>query len=375
MSNKRFLIITQVIDTDHPILGFFHRWVAEFAAQCEHVHVIALQVGKHDLPANVTVHSLGKEHHQAGGPSLRRSAATGKVGPRAFSNTLTKLRYTIRFYRLIWRLRHEYDNVFVHMNQIYVLLGTPLWRVWRKQVGLWYAHGTVSPSLHAAVRHADFVFTSTPEGLQIDTPKRILVGQGIDTAVFKLSSTKPAQPKSLQLVTVGRISQSKNIGTLLQACAALKQAGFSFHFNIIGVGTTPAEASYEQQMRSLAHTLKLEAYVAWVGAVTQQKLPGYLQAADIFIHDGATNSLDKVLLEAVLCGCTVISSNPAYRSLTESIEPRLLFASNNHQQLSQIIQEAATWPTKRTTTTAIRVHVQKSFSITGLVSAIVGTYK
>lgn len=119
--------MTQVVDLEHPVLGFFHRWIIEFAKHCEHVHVICLQEGKHDLPANVSVHSLGKE--------------MGKG----------RLVYLYRFYRLIWSLRREYDKVFVHMNQIYVILGAPVWKLLGKRVGLWYVHKQVSVSLRLAV--------------------------------------------------------------------------------------------------------------------------------------------------------------------------------------------------------------------------------
>ena len=97
--HMKLLIITQVIDKNHPVLGFFHRWVEEFAVHCEHVHVICLQKGVFDLPVNVTVHSLGKE------------------------DGVSRATYLLRFYKNIWQLRHEYDSVFVHMNQLYVLLG------------------------------------------------------------------------------------------------------------------------------------------------------------------------------------------------------------------------------------------------------------
>ena len=122
----KLLIVTQVLDKHHPILGFFHRWVEEFATHCEKVTVICLQKGEYTLPDNVIVYSLGKE--------------IGK----------SRLAYLATFYKLIWKLRHEYDNVFVHMNQIYVISGAPFWRPLNKKVSLWYAHGSVSRSLKLA---------------------------------------------------------------------------------------------------------------------------------------------------------------------------------------------------------------------------------
>jgi len=57
----RILIITQKVDLDDPLLGFFHRWLEEFAEHTECVHVVCLEEGRHTLPQNVAVTSLGKE--------------------------------------------------------------------------------------------------------------------------------------------------------------------------------------------------------------------------------------------------------------------------------------------------------------------------
>ena len=341
----KLLVITQVMDTEHPILGFFHAWVLELSKQCEQVHVICLQEGVHTLPDNVHVHSLGKE------------AGKGR------------LVYLMRFFSLIWKLRHQYDNVFVHMNQIYVILGAPFWRAWGKKVGLWYAHGSISLSLKIATILTHIIFTSTPEGFRITTAKRVIVGQGIDTTLFTPGNKLLTDIK--RLVTVGRISPSKNIDTLLKACAVLKDKGVLFHFRIVGVATTDSERQYEARMRQLASQLNLEDSIEWTGAVPHRELPPLLQQSDIFIHDGATNSLDKALLEAALCGCIVVSSNPAYRSLTQALAPDLLFVPKDHQALAARILQASTQQIAANTVTA---HVAQTYDIATLTSNIINTY-
>ena len=57
----RLLVVTQKVDAQDDVLGFFHEWLRRFAARCETVEVICLQEDPHELPANVRVHSLGKE--------------------------------------------------------------------------------------------------------------------------------------------------------------------------------------------------------------------------------------------------------------------------------------------------------------------------
>jgi len=340
----KLLIITQVIDIEHPILGFFHRWVLEFAKHCEHVHVIALQVGTHSLPANVTVHSLGKDEGKG------------------------RLTYVRRFYTLIWSLRHEYDNVFVHMNQLYVILGAPLWQTLRKKVGLWYAHGAVSNSLKLAVMLADTIFTSTAEGMRIQTPKKAIVGQGIDTDLFCQANKEPSD--GLRLITVGRISQSKNLETLIRACASLKKEQIDFTFSIVGEALTAKDVAYKEKMKALCAELAVEKSILWTGSMTQAQLPAALQQADVFIHDGSTNSLDKTLLEASLCGCTVISSNPAYVRLVILFGRDLVFTPHDHTALKESILLAR--EDKADTSEQIRLYIKEHFNVANLVSGILG---
>ena len=340
----KLLVVTQVMDTEHPILGFFHAWVTELAKHCERVHVICLEEGSHSLPSNVQVYSLGKE-----------------AGKGRFT-------YLTRFFSFIWKLRHEYDNVFVHMNQIYVILGAPFWRALRKPVGLWYAHGAVSPSLRLATRMTNHVFTSTPEGFRINSPKCVIVGQGIDTTLFVPTSKEFSDV--LRLITVGRISISKNIDTLVRTCSLLKEWGVRFHFKIVGLATTEGEQAYERTVRKLASELQLDAEIEWTGAVSNRELPRLLQQSDIFIHDGATNSLDKTLLEAALCGCIVVSSNPAYRGLIEAVAPDLLFYPKDHKALANIIKETEHHQVAET----VRNLILQKYDISTLAKNIINTY-
>ncbi|HLD63513.1 MAG TPA: hypothetical protein VI913_01320, partial [Candidatus Peribacteraceae bacterium] len=123
----RLLIVTQAIDLNDPVLGFFHRWVEEFAKHCDHVHVIAQREGVHLLAGKVTVHSLGKEKR------------------------VSKLGQIFRFWKLIWTLRDKYDVVFVHMIPWWMVLGAPMWMFLRKRRYLWYEHRQVTLKLRKAI--------------------------------------------------------------------------------------------------------------------------------------------------------------------------------------------------------------------------------
>jgi glycosyltransferase involved in cell wall biosynthesis len=349
----KLLIITQKVHKDDPILGFFHRWIEEFAKHTEQLTVICLEEGTHTLPDNARVLSLGKE---------------------SGTNKLTQL---LRLYIYVWKYRHEYDNVFVHMNQIYVVLCGWLWRLLQKKIGLWYAHGAVSYSLRFATWCTHFIFTSTPEGFRVNTKKRQIMGQGIDTQHFSPAASRAGRNSDvLQLITVGRIASSKNIETLLAACSLLKTKQIPFHFTIVGNANTESEVLYEQYMHTYVQEHGLHEHVTWYGPVTQAALPEILHTADVFIHDGATQSLDKTPLEAATSGLVVVSSNRAYVSFATDKTPQYLFAQKNSAALAAILLEI----TQQTSEERIRAMypvieaIQENHSVKQLISGIVSRY-
>jgi glycosyltransferase involved in cell wall biosynthesis len=256
------------------------------------------------------------------------------------------------------------------MNQIYVILGAPFWRAFGKRIGLWYAHGSTPFSLKIAEKMTDRVFTSTPEGFRLPSKKICIVGQGIDTALFKPVEQKTSSEKK-RLITVGRISPSKNIATLIEACEILKSKNISFDFKIIGNTQTEGDAQYEKQLKGLIIKKELKNEVFWIGGVSNFELPQYLQQADIFIHDGATNSLDKALLEASLCGCVVISSNPAYISETKAIAPEYLYKQGDSVQLARIVEIV---DEISDTKNIVREYFLNRYTVSNLISGILGKY-
>jgi len=107
----KLLILTQKIDINDPVLGFFHKWAEEFSKKYEKLTVICLEKGEYKLPDNVKVLSLGKE--------------TGK----------SRLKYVFLFYKYIWLERKNYDVVFAHMNQEYIILDGNFGDSWAKRFG------------------------------------------------------------------------------------------------------------------------------------------------------------------------------------------------------------------------------------------------
>lgn len=341
----KLLIVTQTVNIEDPILGFFVRWIEEFAKNCSEVHVLALNVGLYKLPDNVFVHCLGK------------------------SEGRSKIIWLWRLWRHSFTLRHRYNAVFVHMNPEYVLYGAAVWKLLRKRIGLWYAHGAVSIKLRLAVAFSNHILTSTAKGFRLKSKKCVIVGQGIDTEHF--SPAPPHQSDVLELVTVGRISKAKNLEFLLRAVSELKKSKINFRFQFVGSPQTKEEADCLQNLKQRVEELGLGSQVVFTGAINQRNLPALLQKCHIFLSAGETGSLDKTLLESIACGVTTLSSNEAYKDFASSSKAKLTFEPNNSEELTTLIAQAwSNRPAYESATKLLREEIVRNHSVVNLVKNI-----
>ncbi|OGJ56300.1 hypothetical protein A3D88_01420 [Candidatus Peribacteria bacterium RIFCSPHIGHO2_02_FULL_52_16] len=284
----KLLIVTQKADKTDPVLGFFHRWVEEFAKHCEHVTVIAQSVGAHQLPTNVTVLSLEKE------------------------KGISRTQQILRFWRLLWIHRGNYDVVFVHMVPLWIVLGAPFWILLQKRMYLWYeARGARWP-LKFALLVVRKVFSASKHGMPIATTKSVITGHGIDTD--RHSPGEEERERGL-LVTVSRITRAKKLQVLVNALAELPK---EFHLTIVGGPITEDDHHVLTDLKESIARKDLKARVTIQSLSPKHVLP-LLKRAEAFIHASET-SLDKSILEAVACGCLTLSSGAA----AEAILPPIL---------------------------------------------------
>lgn len=288
----RLLILTQKVDINDSVLGFFHRWVIEFAKHCELVTVIALGVGEYHLPNNVRVFSLGKE--------LREGSDLKNAEPRSvLDEKLQKVRYIINFYCIIWRERKNYDVVFVHMNPEYVVLGGLFWRLSGKRIALWYTHKSVDLKLRLASLFTGDIFTASRESFRINSKKVRIMGHGIDTDFF---APDASVVRGEHMLSVGRLMESKRHDLAIRTASLVGR-------ELYIAGDGPERKTLERLTRSLGANVK------FLGGLTQAKLRDEYYRASMLIHTSETGSLDKVVLEAMACGLPVITTSDALSGL------------------------------------------------------------
>jgi glycosyltransferase involved in cell wall biosynthesis len=292
----KLLITTQAVDKNDPILGFFHGWIREFAQHFERIDVICLRKGEYALPAHVHVHSLGKE----GGES--------------------NLKYLARFYCFFSTVFFgiKVDYVFFHMGAIYNILAFPFF-IFRKIFGTkfywWKAHGHINWVGRLALRCVNCVYTSTESGFPIATKKRVVVGQAIDTTRFTAEGVSNDGAKKNEIIFVGRITPIKRIEDLIQTVAILHEKGIVCTATIVG---PIVDEAYYTKMLKLIESLQLAERIRFVGTRTQEELVSLYRDARFFLNTSMTQSMDKVVLEAILCGVIPITGNKAFDALLSS---------------------------------------------------------
>jgi glycosyltransferase involved in cell wall biosynthesis len=200
--------------------------------------------------------------------------------------------------------------VFIHMAHRHAFLLYPVFRVLNLPVLLWYAHGSVTWHLRLAHWCVDRVISSTPEGFRVPSRKAYFIGQGVDTDLFTLRPASASAEKR-DLITVCRLSRRKRIDLLLSVMEHLRADGL--RLKIIGVPLTDDDRAYEAELRDRAARLALP--VEFVGFVPLEAIPPFYATAALHLNVSRTNSMDKTALEALACGCPVLTSNPAFRAL------------------------------------------------------------
>jgi glycosyltransferase involved in cell wall biosynthesis len=344
------LITTQKVDIDDDVLGFFHGWLLEFAKHCESLTVICLYEGRHELPANVRVLSLGKESGRS------------------------RWKYLWRFYGHIFRERFGYDSVFVHMNPEYVVLGGLFWRMLGKKVFLWYLHRAVNAKLRLAEILASVVFTASPESFGIPSRKLQVVGHGIDCQRFLPGRPAlPFSPEGFRLLCVGRISPIKNQKMLVEAMAILrdKHGRSGVKLDIVGASARESDSSYLQAVKDLADSLGLSESIRFVGSVPNQGIAPFYAGSDLSINLCPTGGMDKVVLESWASSLPCLLRNKTFSPYLANY-PEYIFDSDDPEALAARIDSIIGMRSERyrQSAEAFRLAVEEKHSLSALISRL-----
>lgn len=277
----RFVFVCQAVDAADPVHATTVRWIEVLAGKpgVDRITVLALRVGGHRLPSSVEV---------------RRVGGDGRAATVA------------RFLREAVRALHQgTDAYFIHQTGPYSALLSPARLLLRKPIYHWVAHPDVSRLTRFQARWCDtMVFTSSRGAFPLDLPKVRVVGQGVDTEMFRVIDGV----KQSELIAVGRIAPVKRVDQMIRAVARARDLyGREYRLDIYG--PEDPGSPYALRVRSMMVDLRLEGLVRLRGPVAQTDLPGILNSHRACLNF-SSGAIDRSAIEAMACGLPVITTNP-----------------------------------------------------------------
>lgn len=318
----KLVIWTQVVDKHDPLLGFFHDWIKTFAKKFERVDVICFSSGEINLPDNVKIHTLGK--------------AAG----------FSKFRQLINFYKHFARLvNNDTDYVLFHMGAIMNILAVPFYfskKIKRHRTTYlwWKTHGHINLVGRLALLFVDRIYTASKESFPIKTSKKKVVGHAIDTDLF-VDKNEHSEPV---ILVVGRKMSRKRIEKALTIASNLKLTGENFSMKIIG---PDSNSEYLNKLKNIISEQTLEPEVLLLSAMTQIDLNEEYSKAQLLLNMSDTDSVDKVVLEAMASGVIPVTCTNAFADILSSY--KLFFSKDDIDGMSNRVKELLHNPTERST--------------------------
>lgn len=280
------LMLVQQMDETDWLRAFTVVWVRALAAHVDHIDVVTLERGPADLPSNVAVYSLGKEH--------------GK----------NRARELWRFQGNVFGLARHADVIFSHMTPRYTWLAAPAATLWRRRQVLWYTHRHASRQLRVALAASWRVTTAMPDSFPVASPKVRALGHGIDTDFFAPGDQPPT---GADVIHVARLMPIKQQATLIRALDHVPAA------NAVFVGAVPAGQEqyqmYADRLRDLAADLHISDRVTFTGGLLMPAVRDAYRRAAVAVNLSPPGLFDKAALESMATGVPTLVSNAAFDDL------------------------------------------------------------
>lgn len=149
--------------------------------------------------------------------------------------------------------------------------------------------------------------------LGADESKIMVVGNGVDTAVFHPLDKAEARraldipEDALALATVGGLVERKGFHRVIELLPELRQKYPTLCYLVVG-GASP-EGDWSGRLRRQVAELGLEDAVRFLGAMPSAALKEPLSAADVFVLATSNEGWANVILEAMACGLPVVTTD------------------------------------------------------------------
>lgn len=287
----KLLIITQSVDSENTTLGFFIDWINEFSRHFEKISVVCLYKGKHQINKNIKVISLGKENN---------ISFFGKIWT---------------FLKFIILKRSEYDSVFVHMNQEYILLSGFIWKILGKKIFFWRNHPVGNIFTDIAIYFSSMVFATSTDAYVAKSSKTKIMPVGI-SSIFKDYNKRSLD--KIDILMLGRLSPIKKIEAGLEVVSRAVASGVDVRMTVVG-DFLPKDRVYVSMLKGYVKSAKIEDFIFFKPGVLFKDTVDIYNNHHIFLNFTRSGSFDKTIIEALSCGCKVLTTNTSLKGYLPDI--------------------------------------------------------
>ena len=167
----------------------------------------------------------------------------------------------------------------------------------------------------------------------VDMEKVMILPKGINLDFFQFNDASDG--RMINAVVTRSLEPEYKHDLILKAFSIVKQKNISFKLTIIGDGTEL------KKLRWLAKELKIDNEVNFVGRISNNDIPKFLQQANFYISTPITEGVSASLFEAMACGCLpIVSDLPGNRSWIQQKENGILVTIENEFNLAKEIEWA-----------------------------------
>jgi glycosyltransferase involved in cell wall biosynthesis len=196
----------------------------------------------------------------------------------------------------------------------------------------------------AIILNSQSIRSEIEQYLDVDERKLRLIYEAVDHDLFKQGDAGAARARVASygvtkpfVLFVSSLWQYKNCDGLLRAWALARNELGDRQLAIVGPGR---DKRYVAQLHALAAELGISGDLVFVGGVQLEETVPFYQAADVFVYPSFNETFGLPILEAMACGCPVVTSDTS--SMPETAGGAAVLSDpNNPASIARAILEAA----------------------------------
>jgi glycosyltransferase involved in cell wall biosynthesis len=258
--------------------------------------------------------------HQGYGPGVfyitypwsneRRTART--LSEHLYSPLRLPLSHIDVFNTLMAPIVNPSWSLVIHMKTIHAFTDpgslTPLARAYRRM-----NYPRSARLADAIIINSEYLRSEIGRYLTVDALKLKLIYEAVDHDLFKQGDAGAARGRVAEygvtkpfVLFVSSLWPYKNCDGLLRAWALARGELGDRQLVIVGAGR---DEKYVAQLHSLAAELGISGDLVFVGGVPLEETVRFYQAADVFVYPSLNETFGLPILEAMACGCPVVTSD------------------------------------------------------------------